>query len=139
MPYDGAAPLSIEAFRAWVLSRPDEEHWELIAGVPTRKAPASKACRRITSNLEWRLNDALEAHRAELMAYQRVGLNLAPVAPDYDPSRTSWWSMRTRPDRTIDIRTVFISPPRSSPRATGKQSKASATSISGIRIAAACS
>jgi Uma2 family endonuclease len=80
-----SAPLSIEAFRAWVASRPDEEHWELIGGVPMMMAPATKAHQRIASNLERLLNDALEAHRPELSAYQRVGLNLAPVAPDYDP------------------------------------------------------
>jgi Putative restriction endonuclease len=85
MDQAASAPLSIEAFRAWLASRPDEEHWELIAGVPLKKAPGSKACRRITSNLEWRLNDALEVHRPDLTAYQRVGLNLASIAPDYDP------------------------------------------------------
>src|SRR2546421_7764712 len=53
---DIGAPL-IAAFRLWLESRPDEEHWELIAGVPTRKAPASKACRRIASNVEWLLNE----------------------------------------------------------------------------------
>jgi Uma2 family endonuclease len=31
------------------------------------------------------LSDALEQHRPELTSYQRVGLNLASVAPDYDP------------------------------------------------------
>ena len=85
MPGAIAEPLSIAAFRAWLESRPDEEHWELIAGIPTMMAPATKAHQRIASNLERLLNDALEAHRPELCAYQRVGLNLAPVAPDYDP------------------------------------------------------
>jgi Uma2 family endonuclease len=85
MPGAIAEPLSITAFRAWRESRPDEEHWELIAGVPTMMAPATKAHQRISSNLERLLNDALEARRPELSAYQRVGLNLAPVAPDYDP------------------------------------------------------
>jgi Uma2 family endonuclease len=80
-----AAPLSIETFRAWLESRPDEEHWELIGGVIMMMAPASRAHQRIASNLERLLNDALEAHRPELAAYQRVGLNLAPIAPDYDP------------------------------------------------------
>jgi len=79
------APLSIETFRAWLESRPDEEHWELIGGVITMMAPATKDHQRIASNLERLLNDALEAHRSSLVAYQRVGLNLAPVAPDYDP------------------------------------------------------
>ena len=26
--------LSVASFRAWLTSRPDEEHWELIEGVP---------------------------------------------------------------------------------------------------------
>ena len=58
-----AEPLSIAAFRAWLESRPDEEHWELIAGVPMMMAPATKAHQRIASNLERLLNDALEVHR----------------------------------------------------------------------------
>ena len=39
----------------------------------------------IVRNLDILLNSALEAHRPTLFAYQRVGLNLASVAPDYDP------------------------------------------------------
>jgi Uma2 family endonuclease len=79
------APLSIEAFRAWVESRPEKERWELIGGVPMIAAPATRDHQRITSNLEWLLNDALEAHHPEFSAYQRVGLNLASIVPDYDP------------------------------------------------------
>jgi Uma2 family endonuclease len=80
-----SVPLSIDAFRAWLGSRPDEEHWELIAGVPMMMAPATKAHQRIASNLETLLNDAFEGHQPAFTAYQRVGLNLAPIAPDYDP------------------------------------------------------
>ena len=80
-----SAPLSIQAFRSWVESRPDGEHWELIAGVPMMMAPATRDHQRIGSNLERLLIDALEPHRPSLVAYQRVGLNLAPVTPDYDP------------------------------------------------------
>lgn len=79
------APLSIEAFRAWLETRPDGEHWELIAGVPMMMAPATKAHQRIAANLDRLLSDALEKHRPEWTSYQRVGLNLAPVTPDYDP------------------------------------------------------
>jgi Uma2 family endonuclease len=78
-------PLSIDAFRAFVETRPDEEHWELIGGVAMMMAPATRDHQRIASNLERQLNDALEARRPELAAYQRVGLNLAPIAPNYDP------------------------------------------------------
>lgn len=80
-----SAPLSIEAFRAWAESRPDREHWELIAGVPMMMAPPTKAHQRIVANLDRLFGDALEKHRPEWISYQRVGLNLAPVAPDYDP------------------------------------------------------
>ena len=80
-----AEPLSIAAFRDWLESRPDEEHWELIAGVPTMMAPTTKVHQRIVRNLDILLNNALEVHRPTLFAYQRVGLNLASVAPDYDP------------------------------------------------------
>jgi len=79
------APLSIEAFRAWVESRPERERWELIGGIPMMMAPPTHDHQRIASNLERMLNDALEAHHPEFSAYQRVGLNLAPVVPDYDP------------------------------------------------------
>jgi Uma2 family endonuclease len=79
------APLSIKAFRAWVESRPERERWELIGGVPMMTAPPTHDHQRIASNLERLLNDALEAHHPEFSAYQRVGLNLAPIVPDYDP------------------------------------------------------
>src|SRR3954451_329941 len=79
------APLSIEAFRTWLDSRPEKERWELIAGVPMMMAPPTHDHQRLASNLERLLNDALEAYQPQFCAYQRVGLNLAPVAPDYDP------------------------------------------------------
>jgi Uma2 family endonuclease len=76
--------LSIEAFRAWSETRPDEERWELIDGVPMMMTPPTKAHQRIASNLERLLNDAL-AHAPDRAAYQRVGLNLGPVVENYDP------------------------------------------------------
>jgi Uma2 family endonuclease len=78
-------PLSIEAFRAWIESRPDEERWELIDGAPVMMAPATRDHQRIASNLEQLLNQALKAHRSTLRAFQRVGLNLGSAAPHYDP------------------------------------------------------
>jgi Uma2 family endonuclease len=77
--------LSIEAFRAFVEGRPNEEHWELIDGVPMMMAPATLDHQRIASNLERLLNDALEAHDPSRAAYQRTGLNLGPDVPTYDP------------------------------------------------------
>jgi Uma2 family endonuclease len=77
--------MSIAVFRSWLESRPDTERWELIAGVPMMMAPPTKAHQRIASNLDRLLGDALEKRRAAWTSYQRVGLNLAPVTPDYDP------------------------------------------------------
>ena len=77
--------LSIEAFRVFYDSRPDEEHWELIDGVPMMMAPATFVHQRIASNLERLLNDALEKHDPGRAAYQRGGLNLRPDVDNYDP------------------------------------------------------
>jgi Uma2 family endonuclease len=79
------APLSVATFRARTTSRPDEEHWELIDGVPMRMTPPTLDHQRIASNLERLLNDALERHRPALAAYQRVGVNLGPMIENYDP------------------------------------------------------
>jgi Uma2 family endonuclease len=77
--------LSLNAFRVWTQTRPDEEHWELLDGVPTRRTPPTKAHQRIASNLERLLNDALVRLLPGRAAYQRVGLNLGPVVKNYDP------------------------------------------------------
>ena len=57
----------------------------LIAGVPMLKEPATRGRQRIASNLDRLLIDALQAHCPERVSYQRIGINLASVAPDYDP------------------------------------------------------
>jgi Uma2 family endonuclease len=77
--------LSINAFRVWTQTRPDEEHWELLDGVPTRRTPPTKAHQRIASNLERLLNDAMVRSLPERAAYQRVGLNLGRIVKNYDP------------------------------------------------------
>src|SRR5262249_35842572 len=79
------SPLSIDAFRAWTETRPDEERWELIDGVPMMMTPPTKAHQRVASNLERLLNDALARSTTSRAAYQRVGLNLGPIVENYDP------------------------------------------------------
>jgi len=77
--------LSVASFRAWLASRPDEEHWELIERVPTMMTPPPN-CRhqRIASNLESLLNSALKRHNPLLAAYHDIGLNVISAVP-YDP------------------------------------------------------
>ena len=78
-------PLSRKTFRAFTASRPDEERWELIDGVAVMMTPPTKAHQRIASNLERLLLEALESHAPNLIAYQRLGVNLAPAVEHYDP------------------------------------------------------
>src|SRR5437016_14640207 len=77
--------MTVELFRTFVEGRPDEEHWELIDGVAMMMTPPTRAHQRIASNLEQLLNDALESHAPAFVAYQRLGINLGPQVPNYDP------------------------------------------------------
>jgi Uma2 family endonuclease len=76
--------LSVASFRAWLESRPDEEHWELIEGVPMMMAPPNRRHQRIASNLENLLNAALKRHDPRFAAYRDIGVNIVSVEP-YDP------------------------------------------------------
>ncbi len=76
--------LSVASFRAWLGSRPDEEHWELIEGLPMMMAPPNRRHQRIASNIEDLLNDALRRHNPALVAYQAIGVNIVSTVP-YDP------------------------------------------------------
>jgi Uma2 family endonuclease len=76
--------LSVASFRAWLTSRPDEEHWELIEGIPMMMTPPNRRHQRIASNLEALLNAALKRHNPGLAAYQNIGVNIASAVP-YDP------------------------------------------------------
>ena len=73
--------LSVASFRTWLTSRPDEEHWELIEGVPMMTAPPDRRHQRIASNLESLLNAALVLHAPMLAAYHDIGVNIASTVP----------------------------------------------------------
>jgi Uma2 family endonuclease len=76
--------LSVASFRTWLTSRPDEEHWELIEGVPMMMAPPNRRHQRIANNLENLLNEALRRHNPALVAYHDIGVNIVSTVP-YDP------------------------------------------------------
>ena len=76
--------LSVASFRTWLASRPDEEHWELIEGVPMMTTALNRRHQRIASNLESLLNAALKRHDPLLAAYQNIGVNIVSTVP-YDP------------------------------------------------------
>src|SRR5882672_7845944 len=76
--------LTVASFRAWLASRPEEEHWELIEGVPMMMTPPNRRHQRIASNLEALLNAALKRHDPALAAYHDIGVNIVATVP-YDP------------------------------------------------------
>jgi Uma2 family endonuclease len=77
--------MSIELFRAFYATRPDEERWQLIDGVATMMTPPTVAHQCIATNLQLLLHHALEAHAPTLSALQRLGVNLGPSIEHYDP------------------------------------------------------
>ena len=77
--------MSIELFRAFYATRPDEEQWQLIDGVAIMMTPPTVAHQCITTNLQLLLHTALETHAPSLSALQRLGVNLAPAIEHYDP------------------------------------------------------
>jgi Uma2 family endonuclease len=81
-----APPLSktmdVDEFMAFVETRPDEERWELIDGVPMMRAPPSPAHQRIAQNFAVLLNSAFEAQGRDLFAYHGTGTR-TPGAPDF--------------------------------------------------------
>jgi Uma2 family endonuclease len=78
--------LSVPAFRAWQESRPDEEHWELIGGLPVLQPPRNRSHQRVASNLVRLLTDAFAANGRDLDAYHAIGVTIAsPPAHDLVP------------------------------------------------------
>jgi Uma2 family endonuclease len=66
--------MTVPEFLGFLRSRPDEERWELIGGIPMMMAPPSIRHQRIASNLERLLNDALRERRPEWRADRDIRL-----------------------------------------------------------------
>jgi Uma2 family endonuclease len=83
-----APPLSgtmdVDEFMAFLETRPDEEHWELIEGVAVMMAPASYAHQRIVWNLCELLNSAFAAKHLDLFAYFDAGVR-SPGVRNFQP------------------------------------------------------
>jgi Uma2 family endonuclease len=77
--------LSVELFRAFYETRPDEEHWQLIDGVAVMMTPPTVPHQIIATNLQTLLSQALRRHAPTLRALQVLGVNIAPAVEDYDP------------------------------------------------------
>jgi Uma2 family endonuclease len=71
--------MDVDEFMAFLETRPDGEHWELIEGVAVMMAPASFAHQRIAQNLCSLLNAVFAARRLDLYAYHDVGVRTTGV------------------------------------------------------------
>jgi Uma2 family endonuclease len=77
-----AKAMDVDEFMAFVETRPDEERWELIDGVPMMMAPPSPAHQRIAQNFAALLNNAFAAQGRDLFAYLGTGAR-TPRARDF--------------------------------------------------------
>ena len=68
--------MPIEDFRDFQATRPDEEGWELIDGVPVMMTPTYLTHARIAGNIERLLCDALDAFDPSRTALQNIGVDL---------------------------------------------------------------
>jgi Uma2 family endonuclease len=76
--------MDVDEFMAFLETRPNGEHWELIEGIAVMMAPASYAHQRIASNLCSLLNNAFAARRLDLYAYGDVGVR-TPGVKNFHP------------------------------------------------------
>jgi Uma2 family endonuclease len=65
--------MDVDEFMAFLDTRPAEERWELIDGVPAMMAPPSPAHQRIARNFAELLNSAFAAQGRDLFAYHGTG------------------------------------------------------------------
>jgi Uma2 family endonuclease len=73
-----------DQFLDFLNTRPDEERWQLVDGLPMMMVPPSKRHQRIGKNLVRLLDRALEDVRPDLAAYYELGLRL-PGVDDFNP------------------------------------------------------
>jgi Uma2 family endonuclease len=76
--------VTLEQFHAFRDSRPAEEKWELIAGVPNMMPPPTLVHQRIARNLEALLNACLMRSKPQWQADREIGL-LLPDDESYNP------------------------------------------------------
>jgi Uma2 family endonuclease len=69
-----APQITMKQFHAFRDSRPEEEKWELIDGVPMMMPPPTLVHQRISANLDRLLNNRLEDVRPEWRADREVGI-----------------------------------------------------------------
>jgi Uma2 family endonuclease len=83
-PERGAGLWTADRFLEFYMSRPDEERWQLVDGLPAMMVPPSFVHQRIVGNLEELLRKRLAESGSEHFAYGNVGLRI-PGVEDFHP------------------------------------------------------
>jgi Uma2 family endonuclease len=73
-----------DLFLDFYITRPDEERWQLLDGLPMMMTPPNKVHQRLARNLERLLDDALSPTRPELLTYREIGVRI-PGVRDFNP------------------------------------------------------
>ncbi len=76
--------MPMHIFEAWRDSRPDEERWQLIDGVPMMMPPPTLMHQKIASNLERALEARLDVLQNGMVVTHEIGIKL-PEVLDYLP------------------------------------------------------
>jgi Uma2 family endonuclease len=76
--------MNVDEFMAFLETRPEGEHWDLIEGVAVMMAPAGTVHQRVACNFRDLLNAAFAAKDLDLYAYGEIGLRI-PGVLDFQP------------------------------------------------------
>ena len=83
-PERGTGLWTADRFLEFYMTRPDEERWQLVDGLPAMMVPPSFVHQRIVGNLEELLRKRLSESGSEYFAYGNVGLRI-PGVKDFHP------------------------------------------------------
>jgi Uma2 family endonuclease len=77
-------PMNVDQFMAFLETRPEGEHWDLIGGVAVMMSPAGRVHQQVACNFRDLLNAAFVAKDLDLFAFGEIGLRI-PGVPDFQP------------------------------------------------------
>jgi Uma2 family endonuclease len=92
-PASLSGTMNLDEFMAFLETRPEGEHWELIGGVAVMMAPTGRVHQQVASNFRDLLNAAFVANELDLYGFGELGL-LIPGVRDFQP----------QPDVTVGMR-----------------------------------
>jgi Uma2 family endonuclease len=83
-PASLSGTMDVDAFMAFLETRPKGEHWDLIEGVAVMMSPAGLVHQQVASNFRGLLNAAFAAKALDLYAFGDIGVRI-PGVLDFQP------------------------------------------------------